>query len=82
MDVFMCLVGVILLYVGFVAWVLEGVPNSHRIVLYSAVNTKCCAYSAVRECILTTNLRHDYDKHGYYSTAWRKIPGTNLLCWS
>lgn len=24
MDVFMCLVGVILLYVGFVAWVLEG----------------------------------------------------------
>ncbi len=24
MDVFMCLVGVVLLYVGFVAWVLEG----------------------------------------------------------
>lgn len=24
MDVFMCFVGVVLLYVGFVAWVLEG----------------------------------------------------------
>ena len=24
MDAFMCLVGVVLLYVGFVAWVLEG----------------------------------------------------------
>lgn len=24
MDVFMCLLGIVLLYVGFVAWVLEG----------------------------------------------------------